>query len=520
MKRFILLFTTLFLSMSVFANKYQITKVEYDITGMTKQFALEQRVPVDKTIVFQSEEELSAYVEGLKQALMNQRNFESAEIEYEIYALVDISDDQVKEVNVEDDITEITLHITTVDSKHLLILPYPKYSSSSGFSIKLKAKDTNFLGTLSEFNADAYVAFLSSGESDQINYQFGFDLDYDMPFKLGPLDGKWINDYEFSYTIGQTSPEFYAETGVDFTLPFEKLSLNFQALQRIGKELDYEVYGDSLYFGNQLTFSLPVTVYETMDYTKLYLIPFADFTINYDYNGISQSNYNLSSPVIKTGVQFKANDINWLGNFREGWYADVSAYYGYNFQQQASVPGASFNMQAFKAFNRFALAGRLYGFIQSEKSPYYKVGEYLRGIRDETRFAPGTGNEEEIALNVESVILLNMDFPVKLFTWDWTKFTDSHFWSNLNFDVQLSPFIDMALTSNPASGRNFHPADGYYSAGFEVLVYPEKWKGIVVRGSLGFDLGDLFLSKTNFYESSWRRDVSAYEIYIGIGLHY
>ena len=329
-----------------------------------------------------------------------------------------------------------------------------------------------------------------------------------------------VNDYEFSYTIGQTSPEFYAETGVDFTLPFEKLSLNFQALQRIGKELDYEVYGDSLYFGNQFTFSLPVTVYETMDYTKLYLIPYADFTINYDYNGISQSNYNLSSPVVKTGVQFKANDINWLGNFREGWYADVSAYYGYNFQQQTSVPGASFNMQAFKAFNRFALAGRLYGFIQSEKSPYYKVGEYLRGIRDETRFAPGTGYDEEIALNVESVILLNIDFPVKLFTWDWTKFTDSHFWSNLNFDVQLSPFIDMALTSNPASGRNFHPADGYYSAGFEVLVYPEKWKGIVVRGSLGFDLGDLFLSKTNFYESSWRRDVSAYEIYIGIGLHY
>ena len=62
MKRFFLLFTTVFLSMSVYANKYQITKVEYDITGMTKQFALEQRVPVDKTIVFQSEEELSDYV--------------------------------------------------------------------------------------------------------------------------------------------------------------------------------------------------------------------------------------------------------------------------------------------------------------------------------------------------------------------------------------------------------------------------------------------------------------------------
>ena len=57
-----------------------------------------------------------------------------------------------------------------------------------------------------------------------------------------------------------------------------------------------------------------------------------------------------------------------------------------------------------------------------------------------------------------------------------------------------------------------------YAGGLEVLVFPQKWKGMTVRASLGVDLGRLLLKgKIN---QDWRDSVSKYELTIGLGLHY
>ncbi len=520
MKRLFLTAAFFLLAFETFASSYRISKVEYDIDGMTKVYALEQNIPVDKKRIFSTKEELDSYVEDLKQSYLNQRNFESAEIEYEIYTLLDFSEDSVTEANVENEITEITLRVALKDSRHLLVLPYPKYSSSSGFTLKLKAKDTNFLGTLSEFNADTFFAFVNEDDSDKMNFQFGFNIDYDFPFKIGTVDAKWINEYDFSYMINDSCPEFSAQTGLEFDFPVKDFSINLQLLQMAGNDLDYLSYGDALYFGNKVNLSVPLNLYQSKSYTDFYLIPYLDFTAYYDTDGISKENLSLSSPLLQMGTEFKADNINWHGNFRDGYYFDLKPSYGYNLQLQTSVPRFSFDIEAFKSFKRLALSGRIYGFIQSEKNSYEKVGSYIRGVRDESHFAKGSAFEDSIALNVQSAIIFNFDLPIRLFTWDWTKFSKSSFLENLNFEVQINPFIDIALTTNLETARYFYPGDGYYAGGFEVLVFPQKWRGIVVRGSMGFDLGNLLLSKMEFYDTSWRRDVSAYEIYIGIGLHY
>ena len=84
--------------------------------------------------------------------------------------------------------------------------------------------------------------------------------------------------------------------------------------------------------------------------------------------------------------------------------------------------------------------------------------------------------------------------------------------------MQLSPFIDFALANNKATGTSFSPKDGFYTAGLEMIVFPESWKSIQVRASVGFDVGSYLLK--NQLNMNWRSDVSPYEVSVGIGLHY
>ena len=55
-----------------------------------------------------------------------------------------------------------------------------------------------------------------------------------------------------------------------------------------------------------------------------------------------------------------------------------------------------------------------------------------------------------------------------------------------------------------------------------MLVYPAKWRSLVVRGSVGIDAGRKIVDKVvdKLFDSSWRKNCSAVEIYIGIGLQY
>ena len=86
----------------------------------------------------------------------------------------------------------------------------------------------------------------------------------------------------------------------------------------------------------------------------------------------------------------------------------------------------------------------------------------------------------------------------------------------------MSPFIDIALTKNEITDRLFSLQDGWYTGGVEFLLFPERWKGIVMRASVGIDLGRALISKKypEKIDMSWRENVKKYEIYAGIGLHY
>lgn len=141
----------------------------------------------------------------------------------------------------------------------------------------------------------------------------------------------------------------------------------------------------------------------------------------------------------------------------------------------------------------------------------------MRGIRDTPEIS--SKNLADRFLYVPTALFANFDFPFHLFS---GRSKETSRIKDFGFEVQLSPFVDLALEKNSTAVRFFSPKDGWYSGGLEVLVYPEKWKSIVVRGSLGLDLGNLIFSRIprTSYDTSWRSSLSAYEIFIGIGIQY
>ena len=81
------------------------------------------------------------------------------------------------------------------------------------------------------------------------------------------------------------------------------------------------------------------------------------------------------------------------------------------------------------------------------------------------------------------------------------------------------PFLDIALVHDNKTGRYYHPADGWYAGGMEVIVYPEKMRSIYVRASVGFEMREL-KNLSGLSGSASRDGSSITEVFIGIGLHY
>ena len=164
------------------------------------------------------------------------------------------------------------------------------------------------------------------------------------------------------------------------------------------------------------------------------------------------------------------------------------------------------------------------------------IGGKLRGTADNQYYDDASLGK---ALDTNLAISFNLDVPIHIITTDWMGWGKAIFgpydelsptmqkicwlphkmFQYLDFELQISPFVDIGLTKNAASGRSLNPKDAFVDAGFEVLVYPTRFRSYVVRGSFGVDVGRKFLSR--FFDTSWRdMSVKSYEISIGLGLHF
>lgn len=516
-----LIFSLLTISIC-FAESYKINSVTYYSSGITKSLALQRNIYVDEKKILNSEEELQNTIKDITQQLENLRLLEDVSSTYTLLP------------QNEDGVFPVDLTFTVSDSKHFLLLPKPSFDSNSGFELKLKMKDSNFFGLLNTFNFDFNGQIENNIETNgETLYKFGINFDYDYPFKTGPLLNTWSNDFEFSWTVGDSSPEFNYETGLSFSLPLGRHFLTLSLSQSIIRDEDYKVFNDSLYAVEKTNLSMPITIGMIGRSTKVIYTPSINYTYNWDFDSINIDNEDLASPYINISQTISTSHINWIGNFRNGFSLSAVQSFGWNFQTEQFVPSVSCDVSCFKNFKYLGLCFDSY--VVAALHSNTNIGSRLRGIIDKQYFADGS----YYALKVPSAIVFNFDMPIHIVTTDWLGWCKNIFgpydelstgmkkfcyiphklFSVLNFELQASPFIDVALTRNKNIDSSFKIKDGFYSGGLELLIYPSKWKSYVIRTSVGFDLGRLFLD--NYLNMDWRdTSVSPYEIYFGLGLNY
>ena len=490
------------------AQQYRIADIEYHITGITRQYALEQSIKIDKKRVFGSEADFMVYFNDLKQQFYNERIFASSDLDFTV-SQPDAAG-----------LCLVHLVITTVDSHHLLVVPYPKYNSNSGLNLKVKMKDTNFLGSMQTMSSD--ISFALEQDSDattansSINYVFGISADFDIPFPLGPFDSTWENSWSTTYTIGDSAPEWDISTGLIVSLPFDGYSLDWEFKQTTTRDTDYSEYDDETYYTEYAQFSIPITLQYIDNWGKVIYTPAVNATYNWDANGINKEDDDLSSPTYTIGQTLSTSRINWVGNFRQGLSLSFNQSIGYNTQRDEIIPHVSAETNIFLAFKYLGMCMDAYAFAYQNGSE--KIGSRLRGIWDNQKYADKTGYGGDYALKPAAAIVVNMDMPFHIWTFDFDKTKHLQKLHILNCELQIAPFFDFALAKNEVTGTNFYYKDGFYSGGLEFLVYPEKWRSLVIRASAGLDLGRTVVSR--WLNTDWRSNVSKYEIDIGVGLHY
>ena len=105
------------------------------------------------------------------------------------------------------------------------------------------------------------------------------------------------------------------------------------------------------------------------------------------------------------------------------------------------------------------------------------------------------------------MLSLNLDFPFRVLRFTPSKQFNNPKWRIFNFDLHLSPIIDTALYHDPVNEIEFSFKNILVTGGLEAIVFPEFFRSLYLRISLGWDL-------TSF--SNGRN----WELFIGTEFHY
>ncbi|MBP5441852.1 MAG: hypothetical protein J6Y60_01290 [Treponema sp.] len=503
------------------AKEYKIQNIKYDSKGITKDFALKRNVNVDYSKTFKTEEELKTYIDYLVQQLDNTRLLDDISYSYEI---LEEAEGFIP--------VEITIQVS--DSSHFLIFPKPSYNSNTGFNIELAVKDTNFLGFMNTLNFDVNMDYNTNTTSDE-KITLGTNFNYNYPFSIGITDDTWTNKFSLNWTIGKSSPDLSYSTGIETAIPFGRNFLRTNFTQSLTLKDSYKDYGDSFYFTEYFGLSLPLTIGRINDMIPVNYTPSFDITYNWDADGINTSNGGLLGPSMAIRQTINVSTVNWKNNFREGYAFELYHYFSYNFYSRNFSPFLALSFSAFKAFKYAGINFRAYGYGVINDSQN-NIGGRLRGIVDGQNYGDASLGQ---AMSTTLAMAFNLDIPIHIITTDWMGWGEALFGSYndfspamqklfwlphkvfpyLDFELQISPFVDIGLTKNKATGRSLNPKDSFIDAGFEVLVYPTRFRSYVVRGSFGVDVGRKLFS--SFLNTDWRdMNVKAYEISIGLGLHF
>ncbi|MGL4981856.1 MAG: hypothetical protein ACRC4W_03205 [Treponemataceae bacterium] len=506
---------------------YRIDAVQYNIHGKTKVEAVRNLVFIDKKKVL-TQSELDFYIERLKVQFNNHRFFDKISISTVI-------------IPQEGDVNLVDLSIELTDSRSFIVLPYPKYDSNSGFEIKVVVKNGNFIGTTEPFELDLAYTF----NEKNTQHGLGGEIDFSLPLSWEPIYSKFYFTGDIEWKIPLTNMyttqkgmTFISEiegdgilelianfkAGIDLSYEFDRGSVDFGVSQAITYNPDFLNTNDEFYATFFFYVATPITVATIFDevdiifkpgiYTEWIFTP--SIVDDLASGGITRD--DLRSPRLAYYHILEFSKVDWEENFRHGYSLNFYQDFSYNFHSNFPSYNAleRFNTflkleaQGFYTLGFMGFNGRVQIFYHLQDYAETKVGQYLRGIPD---YKAGRG-QKYYALN--SGIVFNFDFPIKLFRTDLAKWNFPR-WSHI-FDIefQISPTIDIGF-GHKKNEIAYSLKDGFYTIGVEALVFPLKIKSFQARASIAFDISSFINEKC--INKNFRLN-SMWEAFVGFGLFY
>ncbi|MDR1144004.1 MAG: hypothetical protein LBK77_07290 [Spirochaetaceae bacterium] len=468
---------------------YVIRTVTCRITGKTKEWALVRELGFGEES-FTSTEALDAYIARKTQDLHNLRALDAG-AGFIRYTLGEAEPDGTVPVHVE---------VYAADSLNFIILPEPKYDSNTGFSLSLKAREYNFLGTLSPLKFD-----LIWERDDKKNLQsVGFLIDTDLPFEAFGFVWNINFDNEYRYFFG--APWYYKNTtGLSMELPVSSTLFTFGFEQGLvfheENDTDDDIndgeYHDWYAYSKLYTDWKIPTPLEAGPLGRVSYIPGVYVNVNYQPGG-DVGDYRRG-PNGGFNHRLEAGTVDWLGNFRQGFKASVFNNNDWNFFHHDRDNSIGLLAEGHVNLSRrFGISGR-FGYTHWFDDSFDLAGDVIRGLEDD-------------ALDAGRRLFLNLDFPFRLIRFTPSEWSGKKKLRYFDFEQHWSPFIDLVMVES-AEGYSFHPRDIITSVGLEVITFPLTWRSFYIRISAGWNMRE-WLKNQKPPSGIYR------EIFIGLGHFY
>ena len=493
---------------------YVIREIEFIVDGRSRPFALMRHGEFTYGERISGRENFIDYLNRKAQLLMNQRVLERVSIDY---LLGETEADGALPV-------KLIVHVT--DTWNIIALPYPQYDSNDGFSLSLRIRDYNFLGTMLPLRVDLGYAHDTDGRNS-----FSFMLDASVPFQAAGFDWVFRSEHHLSYTFDE--PLFYQKiTGISLDLPWRRTTFTVGINQfitfneRVSDE-NKDLFGHEKYFyrpyGSTEAFAdwrIPIG-FEVGRFGELAYMVGISQRINYPFSRMDEMD-DPRKPVTTLRHSIGFGRINWVGNFRQG----VSVWLGNSYSWFLNREDAPLRILLDGSatihwpFSRYVgISSRLryrhwwhWSNNRDDWLPYYYAGTVLRGVLNNH-------------IRANYMLSLNVDFPFRPIRFWPSEWFDNPRLRIFNFEMHFSPFTDFALIQGPYNrlnedrneGIQFRLDDLIRTAGFEIIVFPGFFRSLYLRVSAGYNLERL-ASNANHriggFFPKWN------ELYIGMGHHF
>jgi hypothetical protein len=471
-----------------------INSFNYNVKGRTLPFVFFFFSELKKGEEITGKTNLNKFIKDKRQLLVNERVLkDDVKIEYTIGEIA------------EDGKYPVDLEIYVEDTFNIIALPYPKFSSNYGWEVTIKARDYNFFGSMQPFRVDLGYKYNEDGRT-----YFKIMLDSGLPFQAFGLN--WFFDFDnyFDYRPEFAEPFYFKNrTAISVDIPIKRTTLNLWFAESFfwneeNADSDKPVLGEvqeGLYMSSNPNISWKIpTGLEIGEYGELTYNPSVYAVINHELPSWDLS-FNRIGPLLYFSHSLYFGRIDWIGNFRKGIAVSISNSYSYDIYYMKNNWNPWGYSYSITSIGYFIFVEDLLGFSARLshrhwiKTYYEYAGDVLRGVFDKD-------------VKAEFILSLNLDMQVRALRikpYEW--FPNIRLMRIFGFDIHLNPVFDAAWYKHPLKDASFDYENFLLGAGFEIIIYPHRFRSMFLRLSTGWDV-------TNIAEKT------PMEIFLGMELFY